>query len=220
MARHFCLFQTVSEAIVRDCKLHRHLNVKEVGELSEAGEIEFYDLHAERPVPTYIVRPPAFRNVRVPGAAIAQRAAGAWKEHAREVCWAKRKIQAYAPVRSWMRLERLFYDDDGLRWSAKPLPGLSNIEVLFSVLDFEPRKSLEAYRNWMRPGLVIEVAKKPKAVAAMKRWQWRQALTALDRNWHGIVSAYRAGPFSAALTQSKPSDLPSLVFRETLEALA
>jgi hypothetical protein len=206
--------------MVRDCKLHRHLNVKEVGELSEAGEIEFYGLHAERPVPTYIVRPAAFRNAQVPGAAITQRAAGVWKEHAGEVRWAREKIQAHVYRLSWIRLERLSYDDEGLRWSARPLAGLQNVEVLFSVLDFEPRKCLEAYRNWMRPGLMAEIASKPKAVAAMKRWQWRKALTALDRNWSGIVSRYRAGPFSAALTQSKPSELPSLVFRETLEALA
>jgi hypothetical protein len=220
MARQYCLFQSVSEAMVRDCKSHRHLNVKEVGELSEAGEIEFYDLHAEKPVPTYIVRSPTFRNVQVPGALIAQRAAGAWKEHAGEVRWAKGKISEYGLVRSWIRLDRVFYDNEGLRWSAKPLAGLPNVQVLFFALDFESGKSLEEYRNWMRLGLMTEIARKPKTVATMKRWQWKQALTALDRNWTGIVSSYRAGPFSAALTQSKPSELPSLVFRETLEALA
>jgi hypothetical protein len=218
MARRFCLLpQGYSEAVAQDCKSHRHLNAREVTQLKDAGDIERIDEHPVTQLTRYIAR--AFHPVHVPGAAIAQRAAGVWKEHAGEVRWAKGKIQAHAPVLSWIRLERLFYDDDGLRWSAKPLAGMQNVEVLFSVLDFEPRKSLEAYLNWTRPGLVIEIATKPKVVSAMKRWQWRQALTALDRNWGGIVSGYRAGQFSAALTQSRPSDLPSLVFRETLEAL-
>jgi hypothetical protein len=220
MARRFCLLpQGYSEVVARDCKSsHRHLNAKEVAQLKDAGDIERIDEHPITQLTRYVTR--AFHPVHVPGAAILQRAAGEWKDHAGEVRWAKRKIQTYAPVLSWTRLERLFYDDEGLRWSAKPLAGLPNVEVLFSVLDFEPRKCLDDYRDWMRPGLVTEIARKSKAVAAVRRQQWRQALTALDREWHGIVSSYRAGPFSAALTESKPSDLPSLVFRETLEALA
>jgi hypothetical protein len=220
MARRFCLLpQGYSEAVAQDCKSsHRHLNAKEVTLLKDAGDIERIDEHPVTQFTRYVVR--AYHSVHVPGAAITQRAAGAWKEHAGEVGWAKGKIEANGHVRSWIVLDRLFYDGDGLRWSAKPLMGLPNIEVLFFAINFQSRKALEEYANWMRPGLVTEIASKPRPLAQMERWRWRQALTALDRNWSGIVSSYRAGVFSAALTQSKPSDLPSHVFRETIEALA
>ncbi|HEY2461408.1 MAG TPA: hypothetical protein VGI16_11395 [Candidatus Acidoferrum sp.] len=219
MGRHFCLLPSdFSEAIALDCQKHRHLSAREAIVLLDSAEIIKFDNHPTKLTPRYVSR--TFRRAETTiGSGVTERAAGMWRVNPAEVKWARNKIDAHGHSIGWITLERLFYNDGGLLWSAKRLNGLPNVSILFLRPTPQSAQVVVRYRQWMQQRVVRDETT-PSSMAKMRVNEWKAALCDLDKNWREIVAGYRAGKYSEMLKNTKPSEIPSSALREIVEAFS
>ena len=57
-----------------------------------------------------------------------------------------------------------------------------------------------------------------RASAKLRMREYRMAMEDLDKSWPTIVESFDAGPYSEAMTGTKPTELPSGILRYILEA--
>lgn len=199
------------------------MSLREIHQAKASGEIEFFDLHPITQQPRFVLKMHNSQRVHIPAAMI-EAAAGAYRHNRGEVPRARQKISAYGSEnREFSRLIRngpftlpLKWNDAGFIAHLESDGDSSRfdraegktVSVTFKAPSPEGREVVLRYRQSERGA-----ARFPKAIRESKLREWKNALKELDRWWPAIVDEFNAGPFSAALSDTKPSELPAAIVR-------
>jgi hypothetical protein len=240
VSRKFCLLpQGFSEACAIDCEhRHKHLSLREIHQLEGNGDIELLDVHPLTKKARYVERD--FRKYSKStqiGKTVIPVAAGAYKNHHGEIKAAKNKIESHGKEnREFLRivatereliLTELKWNDEGLVGNCKSDGGGKDEEGALSgfesqtgnpvkvILPARTPECLDAalgYRPFMMP---VEFL---RGMAHKYFRERKEALARLDQCWTGICSEVVAGPFSGTLSESRGSELPSVLFYKIVHA--
>ncbi|MGH9735817.1 MAG: hypothetical protein ACRD8A_14650 [Candidatus Acidiferrales bacterium] len=234
MAKRFCVLPLgFSSACAANCeRRHVHKSLREVRELEATGEIQFLDLHPATNKPRYVFRTHDTQHVHIP-ASVIEAAAGAYRRDRREISTAKNKVSAYgADNREFSRLIpsrrtielNLKWNDSGFvaHFPSDGEPSARAFEqargeivrVSFKPRSPEAREVVLRYRQAERGAASLF----PKVARKSKQREWGIALQQLDRWWPEIIDRFHAGPYSSPLADTKPSELPSSIVRQVVDA--
>jgi len=238
VSRRFCrLPQGFSQAIAQDCeRRHKHMSSREVRELQQSGEIEFFDLHPITLLPRFVDRVHGTQRTHLP-APIIQRGSGTHGSY--EQAWAQEKIEDHgAEMRAfsrlysetrWVALSRVIWNPEGIFVNCDPAPKGSVVLVGLKPPTPEARYAASEYWRisgvWQKriaadpgqsEGLLRQNITRAMTMSALR--DSKAALRQLDAAWPEIVGGYRAGPYSEELSRAHARDLPSMILGKTLAA--
>jgi hypothetical protein len=212
------------------------MSAREVRELQQSGDIEFFDLHPITFLPRYVDRVHGTQRTHL-SAPIIQCGSGTCGP--REQIWAQEKIQDYgAETRAfsrlysetrWLALPRVVWNPEGVFVNYEPAPRGSVVVV--GLKPPTPVARYAASEYWRISGVWKQrIATPPddsagllrpgitRAMAMSQIRDSKASLRQLNAVWRDIIEGYRAGPYSEELSHAHAGDLPSVILGKTLAA--